>query len=134
MHLKVGEFTHWCARTTKLQIVAFQSNSGRSGQSKYVNRRENSKESSACSKRDRGKMLRSRDMKPARYVTHFAFLCMNQRLQTWAFPLFKRSTISATGSDVLEALTASSRKKIGRPGIMEMKMASGFRGAVQVQR
>ena len=50
MHLRVGEFTHWCVWTTKLQTVVFQSNIGLSGQSKYVNRREKSIVSEFCVK------------------------------------------------------------------------------------
>ena len=109
MHLKVGELTHWCAWTTKLQTFVFQSNIGLSGQSKYVNRRENSKESNAASAiaaRCCGPQLRSLQDTSR----HFALLRANQTIQTRGFPLFKRPTISATGSDVLEALSASSRK------------------------
>ena len=112
MHLKVGEFTHWCAWTTKLQTFVFQSNIGLSGQSKYVNRRENSKESTAASPiAARCCVPQLRSLQDT--SRHFALLRANQTIQTRGFPLFKRPTISATGSDVLEALSVSSRKKLG---------------------
>ena len=131
VHLKVGEFTHWCVWTTKLQTVIFQSNIGLSGQSKYVNRRENSKESNAAS------AIAARccvpEMRSLQDTSrHFAFLHASQTLQTWGFPHFQAIYDLGNRLRRLGSSHCIFTKKIGRPGIMEMEMASDFRVTAQV--
>ena len=85
-----------------------------------------------CSKRDRGTMLRSRDAKPARYVTALCISTRESNAPDQGFPPFQAIYDLGNRLRRFGGAHCIFTKKIGRPGIMEMEMASDFRVTAQV--